>query len=142
MYEALLKRTSEYQKLAASLASPGPAALFGLPPAGRAMFYATLAKDLSRPLCIVTAGEAEATRFAEDLTALGVATAAFPPRDPVLRPIEGVSREYEYRRLAVLGDLAGGRLRAVCVCAEALLQYTMPREEFRRSTLTLKPGAE
>ena len=142
MYEALLKRTSEYQKLAASLASPGPAALFGLPPAGRAMFYATLAKDLSRPLCIVTAGEAEATRFAEDLTALGVATAAFPPRDPVLRPIEGVSREYEYRRLAVLGDLAGGRLRAVCVCAEALLQYTMPREEFRRNTLTLKPGAE
>ena len=35
MYEALLKNTPEYQKTAASLASPGPAALFGLPPAGR-----------------------------------------------------------------------------------------------------------
>ena len=34
MYEALLKQTAEYQKIAASLASPGPAALFGLPPAG------------------------------------------------------------------------------------------------------------
>ena len=37
MYEALLKQTAEYQKIAASLASPGPAALFGLPPAGRAL---------------------------------------------------------------------------------------------------------
>ena len=34
MYEALLKATPEYQKIAASFALPGPAALFGLPPAG------------------------------------------------------------------------------------------------------------
>ena len=42
MYEALLKNTPEYQKIAASLASPGPAALFGLPPAGRAALYRLL----------------------------------------------------------------------------------------------------
>ena len=35
MYEALLKATPEYQKIAESLHPPGPAALFGLPPAGR-----------------------------------------------------------------------------------------------------------
>ena len=40
MYEALLKATPEYQKIAASFAQPGPAALFGLPPAGRALLYA------------------------------------------------------------------------------------------------------
>ena len=54
MYEALLKQTAEYQKIAASLASPGPAALFGLPPAGRALVSALLARDLEHPLCIVT----------------------------------------------------------------------------------------
>ena len=54
MYEALLKATPEYQKIAASLAAPGPAALFGLPPAGRALLYAALQKDLGRVLCIVT----------------------------------------------------------------------------------------
>ena len=32
MYESLLKHTAEYQKISASLATPGPAALFGLPP--------------------------------------------------------------------------------------------------------------
>ena len=65
MYEALLKNTPEYQKVAASLTSPGPAALFGLPPAGRALLYASLQKDTGRVLCIVTPGEAEATHFAE-----------------------------------------------------------------------------
>ena len=51
MYEALLKATPEYQKIAASFAKPGPAALFGLPPAGRALLYAALQKDLGRVRC-------------------------------------------------------------------------------------------
>ena len=115
MYEALLKATPEYQKVAASFAKPGPAALFGLPPAGRALLYAALQKDLGRVLCIVTPGEAEATHFADDLKALGLSAAVFPPRDFMLRPVEGAGREYEYRRLSVLGSLAGWRLNAVCV---------------------------
>ena len=65
-------------------------------------------------------GEAEATRFAADLNTLGIPAAVFPARDYVLRPIEGTAREYEYRRLAVLGELVGGRLRAVAVPAEEL----------------------
>ena len=108
MYEALLKNTPEYQKTAASLASPGPAALFGLPPAGRALLYAALQKDTGRILCVVTPGEAEATHFADDLKTLGLSAAVFPPRDFMLRPVEGAGREYEYRRLSVLGALAGG----------------------------------
>ena len=140
MYEALLKATPEYEKIASSFAKPGPAALFGLPPAGRALLYAALQKDLGRVLCIVTPGEAEATHFADDLKALGLSAAVFPPRDFMLRPVEGAGREYEYRRLSVLGSLAGGRLNAVCVPAEALLQYTVPRDEFLKNTLTLKPG--
>lgn len=72
-------------------------------------------------------GEAEATRFAADLNTLGIPAAVFPARDYVLRPIEGTAREYEYRRLAVLGELVGGRLRAVAVPAEALTQFTTPK---------------
>ena len=90
----------------------------------------------------MTPGEAEATHFADDLKTLGVAADVFPPRDFMLRPVEGASREYEYRRLSVLGALAGGRLKAVCVPVEALLQYTVPRAEFMANTLTLKPGMQ
>ena len=38
-----LKRSTEYQKIQGGLAAKGPAALFGLPPAGRAQLLALLA---------------------------------------------------------------------------------------------------
>ena len=81
------------------------------------MVYAALAKETGRFLCIVTPGEAEATRFAGDLNALGIPTAVFPARDYVLRPIEGTAREYEYRRLSVLGDWLRGWAAAGRLCA-------------------------
>ena len=140
MFQQLFTATTEYAKLAGALGSPGAAALFGLPAAGRAQAYAALCRTLGRPLCIVTPGEAEATRFAADLNTLGVPAAVFPARDYVLRPIEDTAREYEYRRLGVLGDLVGGRLQAVCVPCEGLTQYTTPKEEFCRNTRTLRPG--
>lgn len=140
MFNALFTKTDEYARLAQALGGPGACALFGIPGSGRAMVYAALAKALGKPLCIVTPGEAEATRFAGDLNALGVAAAVFPARDYVLRPIEGTGREYEYRRLAVLGDLVGGRLQAVCVPDEGLTQYTTPRADFCANTRSLHPG--
>ena len=112
MFDALFTTTTEYKKLSHALSGKGACALFGLPASGRAQVYAALCRQLDKPLCIVTPGEAEATRFAADLNTLGIPAAVFPARDYVLRPIEGTAREYEYRRLAVLGELVGGRLRA------------------------------
>ncbi|MFQ9679637.1 MAG: hypothetical protein ACLRZH_05645 [Ruthenibacterium lactatiformans] len=51
----------------------------------------------------------------------------------MLRPVEGQSHEYEYRRLAVLGNLVGGR-RASRAPVEAVLQYTTPKQEFCGNT--------
>lgn len=140
MFYELFQQTQEHKKLIGALSGKGASALFGLPSAGRAQVYAALSRELGRPLCIVTPGEAEATRFAADLNTLGVPAAVFPARDYVLRPIEGTAREYEYRRLAVLGDLVGGRLQAVCVPVEGLTQFTTPKEDFCRNTRTLHPG--
>ena len=140
MFDSLFTATAEYQRLTHALSGKGACALFGLPGAGRAQVYAALCRSMGKPLCIVTPGEAEATRFASDLNTLGIAAAVLPARDYVLRPIEGASREYEYRRLAVLGSLVGGRLSAVCVPVEALSQYTVPREDFCAGTRTIRPG--
>ena len=139
MFDSLFTATAEYRRLTHALSGKGACALFGLPGAGRAQVYAALCRSMGKPLCIVTPGEAEATRFAADLNTLGIAAAVFPARDYVLRPIEGASREYEYRRLAVLGSLVGGRLSAVCVPVEALSQYTVPREDFCAGTRTIRP---
>ena len=140
MFDSLFTATAEYRRLTHALSGKGACALFGLPGAGRAQVYAALCRSMGKPLCIVTPGETEATRFAADLNTLGIAAAVFPARDYVLRPIEGASREYEYRRLAVLGSLVGGRLSAVCVPVEALSQYTVPREDFCAGTRTIRPG--
>lgn len=140
MFLQLLQNTSEYKRLSAALTRRGASALFGLPPVGRAAVLAALYNEQKRPLLVVTPGEAEATRFAADLAAFGLSAAVFPPRDFLLRPVESAGREYEYRRLAVLGQLAGGRLDAVCAPAEALLQYTVPKADFAANTLTLRPG--
>lgn len=72
MFDALFTTTTEYQKLSHALSGKGACALFGLPASGRAQVYAALCRQLDKPLCIVTPGEAEATRFAADLNTLGI----------------------------------------------------------------------
>ena len=109
-----LKNTAEYKKLLDAVTNGRcPAALFGLPPAGRAQLLCALAEDVQRPFVLLCPGEAEATRFAQDLNTLGLPAGIYPARDFVLRNIEGQSHEYEYRRLQVLGDLVGGRIRVL-----------------------------
>ena len=139
-----LKRTAEYKRLLAGMAGDGPAvvALFGMPPAARVHLMAALCEDTGRPALFVCAGEAEATRMAEDARTFGQAAEVFCARDFVLRPVEGLNHEYEYRRLSVLGNIVGGRTRFVCAGVEGLLQYTMPRAEFCENTLTVRPGME
>ena len=143
MLTQVLKTTAEYKKLLDAVTNGRcPAALFGLPPAGRAQMLCALTEDTARPFVLLCPGEAEATRFAQDLNALGVAAGVYPARDPVLRNIESQNHEYEYRRLQMLGDIVGGRIRVLCAAAEGALQYTMPKAEFVRNTLTLRPGDE
>ncbi len=143
MLTKLIKNTNEYQRLLAGIDGGRPAvvALFGMPPTARAQILAALCEDTGRPAIIVCAGEADATRFADDIGVFGRKSAVFPARDFVLRPVEGQNREYEYRRLAVLGNLVGGRTDAVCVPIDAALQYTVPHKEFCSNTLTVKAGA-
>lgn len=141
MFTAALERSTDYKRLLAAVqGTPGTTALFGLPPAGRAEVLAALCNNTGRPALVVTPGEAEATRFAEDATTLGLAAAVYPARDFVMRNIEGQSREYEHRRLQVLGGLVGGRLQLVVAPIEAVLQRTLPKSDFLAGTLTIKPG--
>ena len=137
-----LRQTKEYQNLLAAVAGPAPAAaaLFGLPPTARAQVLAALCEDTKKPALVICAGEADAVRFAADLSSFGQKAQAFPSRDFTFRAVEGQSHEYEYRRLEVLGNIVGGRTCAVCASAEAFLQYTVPRAEFCENTMTLRTG--
>ena len=141
MLEEALRQTNEYRRLREALAGGrSPVALFGLPPAARAQTAAALAADLGRPAVVLTAGEAAATRFAADAAFFGARSAVCPARDFALRPTLGQSREFEYRRIAVLGSIVGGRCNLLAAPLEGALQLTMPRADFEANTLTLKEG--
>ncbi len=141
MFTKAIKRTPEYKRLLAAVEkNQSGAALFGMPPAARATVLCALCEDTGRQALVVSAGEAEATRFAADVATLGQSSAIFPPRDFVMHNVEGRSREYEYRRLDTLGKLVGGRANVVTASIEAVLQHTIPKTEFVAGTMTLKPG--
>ena len=86
MLTAPLKQTPEYKRLLAGMAGAKPAvvALFGMPPTARAQMLAALCEDTGRSALVVCAGEADATRFAEDAAVFGRRAEVFPARDYVL----------------------------------------------------------
>ena len=141
MLTGAIKQTTEYRRLLAAMqGGAGATALFGLPPSARAAVLCALCEDTGRPALVITPGEAEATRFVADADTLGTKSAVYPARDFVMRNIEGQSREYEHRRLEVLGRLVGGRVQLVAAPVEAVLQRTLPKADFLAGTITLKPG--
>ncbi len=138
-----IKQSTEYKKLIAALDDkPSVVALFGLPAVARAQIMALICKQINRPALIICDSEGEATRFCDNAKQFGAKSEVYPARDFVFRNIEGQNHEYETRRLSVLGNIVGKRTEMVCAPIEAVLQYTVPKQEFCDNTLTLKKGAQ
>ena len=77
------------------------------------------------PVLVLTDDDQSARRLSEDFNQMygQESSAVYPYRDFILRPIETVSREYEYLRLNVLSRLAKGELKAVFAGINAAIQY-------------------
>jgi len=90
---------------------------------------------------VVMPNESEAIRAQKDLTALGVECVYYPSKDFVFREMEGVSREYEHKRLTALDRMLSGNVAVVC-SVEAALQYTLPPTALSEYGFTLKKGQE
>ncbi len=115
-----------------------PLALFGLSAPARAAYIAAVRSSTGRKVLVITRDERSAARLAEDISFFTGGCEAFPARDLTFRPVESFSRQYEYRRIGVLGDLVGGRTSIVTASREAALMYTMPRGTFIENTLTIR----
>ena len=90
---------------------------------------------------VVLSNESEAIRAQKDLTALGVDCVYYPSKDFVFREMEGVSREYEHKRLTALERMLSGKTTVVC-SVEAALQYTLPPIMLNDYSVTLRKGQE
>ena len=133
----------EYGTLCAALrAGRVPVSVSGLAHIHKALLTASLYRGQKRPLLLVTADDAEAIRFHSDLIALGLPALCYTARDYMLRPAQGVSKEYEHRRLSVLSVLAAGGGPVVVSPVDALTQYTLPPDALLARSLSLAVGQD
>lgn len=134
-----IAKTGEFQKLLGEVQGyTKPIALFGLSQTARAAFIKALQSATQRPVLVITKDEKSANRLNDDLGFFGDKAQVFSQRDLTLRPLEGFSREYEYRRIKTLGNLVSRQCNIVISPIDACLMYTMPRERFLQNTLTIK----
>ncbi len=121
-----LERSPEYAALSRAVEKQElPAAAAGLSGVHKCAVIASLLEGSGRKALILAADEAEAQRFTEDLTALGLRPAFYPVRDFGFRDTAGVSHEYERLRLEALARLLSGGCDCIVACIDAALQFTM-----------------
>ena len=136
-----LARLPEYAALADAIgAGRLPAAATGLAHIHKALLIAALCRDTGRRALVVVADEAEAAALAQDLTGLGLTPLTLPARDLTLRPVAGLSREYERARVAALAALRQGQGDVILCSAEAARLRTLPPALLAAHTRVIKPG--
>ncbi|MBQ5799077.1 MAG: transcription-repair coupling factor, partial [Oscillospiraceae bacterium] len=118
---------AEVRELSDGLCKAGASiAVSGLAPVHRAMLAAALLEREERPLAVICADDAEAARFAADLTALtGKETTLLLGRQWQLRDKIAASHEFEQLRIAALARMARGEAPFVVATVDALLARTI-----------------
>ena len=139
---AALSRLPEFRELLAAVeAGRCPAALSGAAAVHRAHLTAALALESGRPLVAVCADEAEAERMAGDLSALlDTPVPVLTGRSFTFHTAATVSRQWQHRRVALLNDLAEGKLRVLTATPEAMLLRTIPPEVLSGCRTELRQG--
>lgn len=93
---------------------------------------------------VLTDDEASARKLCDDINAMaGMEMACmYPSKEFILTDVEGVSREYEHIRLAVLAKVCSGKCRFIVSGIEAAMQLTIPEKILSESTVSIKCGEE
>ena len=95
--------------------------------------------DRGVPLLIIAPSEEERDRVASSLSAIGIETAAYKPRNFVLYNISA-SHDCERERLSALHRLISGELSAIVTTPDAAASYTLSRETLLSSSRRLRLG--
>ena len=96
------------------------------------------------PCLVICDDEASCTRMAEDINSMAMQRIAcvFPAKDMNFAYMEGISREYEHKRLEALSLIMQGKCSVLCASMEACMQGTIPRSVLRENSFELKTGLE
>ena len=133
---------AEYRQLFSALETNKlPAMATGLSSVHKAHLISELCRQTDRRALVIAGDETEASRLCDDLNAMGCSAAFYPARDFTFRDVEGVSKEFEHKRIGALYSYASGESRVIVCCADGAVQYTMPKEKLLSSTIEIKEGS-
>lgn len=139
----IMKKLPEYRSLSSAVDLSRQITATGLSGVHKAHLVYTLAVEKGKKAVIIAPDEQEGMRLVADLnTFFGSGAYFFPSRDFTLRPVEGVSHEFEQERLRILGRMVKGDYRAIVCCADGAMQLTIPPDEYKKRTTEIKKGRE
>ena len=119
-------------------------AIYGVSTVHKSHLISVLAGDSESSCLVLVPEERLANRICSNInTMCGREVAAvYPQKDYVFHDVEGVSREFEYQRLSVLGKLLAGEVKIVIATAPAACQYTLAPSRYESGSFVLRPGVE
>ena len=142
-YTEIAKNIPEFLSLAAAVRKDRlPCGATGLSHIHKAHMISSLCMSLERRALVITPDEAEATKLCADMQGFGIRAFVFPARDFSFRTDEIASREYEHKRLKILGKMLGGDYDAVVLSAEAALQFTVPPAMLMNNSFSVAVGED
>lgn len=142
-FDEILEKSSEYKAICSSIQNKKlPMGIVGLGAVHKAHYISSLCKKLGKKALIICDSESSATKLAQDLNAFSQKALVYPERVFHFRSDDVCSREYEQRRLGVLGRIIEDDFDCVLCCLEAASQFTISPSQLKKCTVVLKIGQE
>lgn len=142
-YSEIAKKIPEFLSLAGAVRKERlPCGATGLSHIHKAHVISSMCSCLMRRALVIVPDEAEATKMCADMQGFGIRAFVYPARDFSFRTDETASREYEHKRLKILGKMLTGDYDAVVLSAEAALQFTIPPAALMNNTFSVSVGEE
>lgn len=122
-----------------------PICVVGLSHIHKAHWVASICQKTGKRVLLITADDASAVKVANDINGFfgGEERALYyTQKDFCFRTEQVSSREYEHKRLSVLGRILSGGCDIVVSSIAAAVQHTIPPEIYKQRTLTIELGGE
>lgn len=138
-----LKRTDEISSAVQDVeANTLPLALTGLSGVHKAVIAGAFCEAAGRRALIITEEEGSAVKISEDLNSLYGGAYFVPSKDFSPAGTEARSREYEHKRLGALAKICAKDYKFIVLSVESAAQLTLPREELKNRSFTIRKGQE
>ncbi len=139
---SVLSGIPEYRQLYEAVSNERfPVMATGLASVHKAHLIHNLCYHTGQRALVIAGDESEAARLCSDITAMGTRAVFYPARDFTFRNVEGASREFEHQRIGALWSFMSGESRVLICCADAAVQYTIPKKTLLSASAEIKEGA-